>query len=134
MTGSDGEGRRGPVGDRGRIDPRRGYAFVRAHRAEFSISAMCRALRLSSSGYYDWLKRTSSAEPSRLDDEHRDGNSGNSAHAQWEVLPSTNPCRTTGAGPREPEAGRSVDEENGASWGRVWNVAARGNAAGKAGK
>ncbi len=30
---------------------------MKAHRAEFSIAAMCRVLRVSRSGYYAWLKR-----------------------------------------------------------------------------
>ena len=36
---------------------------MKAHRAEFSIAAMCRVLRVSRSGYYAWLKRP----PSRWD-------------------------------------------------------------------
>ena len=38
---------------------------MRAHRAIFPIAAMCRVLRLSRSGYYDWLKRPSSARARR---------------------------------------------------------------------
>ena len=34
---------------------------MRACRAEFPLSAMCRALRLSRSGYHDWLRRGPSA-------------------------------------------------------------------------
>ena len=37
------------------------YAFVRAHRQEFAVTAMCRALRVSRSGFYGWCGR----EPSR---------------------------------------------------------------------
>ncbi|WP_419163743.1 IS3 family transposase [Candidatus Palauibacter sp.] len=48
-----------------RLDPRRGYAFMKAHRAEFPLAAMCRVLGLSSSGYYDWLKRPPSARARR---------------------------------------------------------------------
>ena len=33
-----------------RIDPQRGYAFMKAHRVEFPLRAMCRVLGLSSSG------------------------------------------------------------------------------------
>ena len=38
---------------------------MKAHRAEFPIAVMCRVLRLSRSGYYDWLKRPSSARAQR---------------------------------------------------------------------
>ncbi len=44
-----------------RINPQKGYTFTTAHRADFPIRAMCRVLELSSSGYYDWLKRRPSA-------------------------------------------------------------------------
>ena len=40
-----------------RIDPGRGYAFMKAYRAMFPLAAMCRVLGLSPSGYYDWLRR-----------------------------------------------------------------------------
>lgn len=33
------------------------YAVIEAHQDEFKISLMCRALRVSRSGFYDWLKR-----------------------------------------------------------------------------
>jgi putative transposase len=36
------------------------YGFIREHRQEFSISAMCRVLEVSASGYYGWLGRASS--------------------------------------------------------------------------
>ena len=32
------------------------YAFIRAHREEFGIRAMCRVLRVHFSGFYAWLK------------------------------------------------------------------------------
>ena len=38
---------------------------MKEHRAEFSLTAMCRVLRLSRSGYYDWLKRPPSARARR---------------------------------------------------------------------
>ena len=38
---------------------------MKAHRAEFSLAAMCRVLGLSPSGYYDWLKRPPSARARR---------------------------------------------------------------------
>lgn len=33
------------------------YVFIEKHRAEFSIKAMCRVLRVARSGWYAWLKR-----------------------------------------------------------------------------
>lgn len=57
--------------DGGRIDPQAGYVFVKAHHEEFPLATMCKVLDLSSSGYYDWLKRPPS-ERSRRDDELRD--------------------------------------------------------------
>ena len=33
------------------------YRFIRKHRQEFSISAMCRVLSVSRSGFFAWLKR-----------------------------------------------------------------------------
>lgn len=57
--------------DGGRIDPQVGYAFIKAYQEEFPLATMCRALDLSPSGYYDWLKRPPS-ERSRRDDELRD--------------------------------------------------------------
>ena len=32
------------------------YAFIKAHRVEFSVRAMCRVLRIHPSGFYAWLK------------------------------------------------------------------------------
>jgi len=32
------------------------YAFIRAHREEFGIRAMCRVLCVHFSGFYAWLK------------------------------------------------------------------------------
>jgi putative transposase len=32
------------------------YAFIKTHRAEFSVRPMCRMLRIHPSGYYAWLK------------------------------------------------------------------------------
>jgi hypothetical protein len=32
------------------------YAFIRAHREEFGVRAMCRVLRVHFSGFYAWLK------------------------------------------------------------------------------
>ena len=33
------------------------YAFIRAHRDEFGVRAMCRVLRVHFSGFYAWLKK-----------------------------------------------------------------------------
>ena len=33
------------------------YVFIENHRAEFSIKAMCRVLRVARSGWYVWLRR-----------------------------------------------------------------------------
>ncbi len=32
------------------------YAFIRAHRGEFGVRAMCRVLMVHFSGFYAWLK------------------------------------------------------------------------------
>ena len=32
------------------------YAFIKAHRGEFSVRAMCRMLQVHFSGFYAWLK------------------------------------------------------------------------------
>lgn len=44
------------------------YAFIRAHREEFRVHAMCRVLKVSRSGYYGWCLR----KPSRrsIEDGH----------------------------------------------------------------
>jgi len=41
------------------------YDFMKNHHNEFTISAMSRVLRVSRSGYYDWLKRAPSAREIR---------------------------------------------------------------------
>src|SRR5215471_2067461 len=33
------------------------YAFIKAHRDQFSIQEMCRVLEVAASGYYEWLKQ-----------------------------------------------------------------------------
>lgn len=37
------------------------YAFIRQHKEQYSLCAMSRALNVSRSGYYDWLRRMPSA-------------------------------------------------------------------------
>ncbi len=32
------------------------YAFIREHRSEFSVRAMCRVLGVHASGFYRWLR------------------------------------------------------------------------------
>ena len=41
------------------------YAFIRDHRNEFTITAMCRVLVASKSGYFAWLKRDHDASEMR---------------------------------------------------------------------
>jgi putative transposase len=41
------------------------YAWIREHRDFYPVAAMCRALRVSSSGYYDWLDRPPSPRTQR---------------------------------------------------------------------
>src|SRR5687768_9153716 len=36
------------------------YEFIKAHRRQFSIHAMCRLLQLAPSGYYKWLQQPTS--------------------------------------------------------------------------
>jgi putative transposase len=38
-------------------EPRLKYAFIRHHRIEFSIQAMCHVLKVHRSGFYAWLKK-----------------------------------------------------------------------------
>ena len=36
------------------------YEFIKAHRSAFAVKKMCRVLRVSRSGYYDWFERPDS--------------------------------------------------------------------------
>ena len=36
---------------------RSAYAFIKAHREQYSVDAMCRVLEVAPSGYYEWLLR-----------------------------------------------------------------------------
>ena len=42
------------------------YAFIAAHRALFSVSAMCRCLRLHPSGFHAWIKHPLSRQPGKM--------------------------------------------------------------------
>ena len=37
------------------------YRFIEAHHEEYAVKVMCRVLKVSRSGYYDWRKRKPSA-------------------------------------------------------------------------
>jgi putative transposase len=37
------------------------YSFIRQHRGQFRLAALCRVVRVSKSGYFAWLKRAESA-------------------------------------------------------------------------
>ncbi len=39
------------------------YVFIEKHRAEFSVKAMCRVLRVARSGWYAWLLRRHQISP-----------------------------------------------------------------------
>lgn len=41
------------------------YAFIKAHREEFSVRAMCRVLQVHASGFYAWLKNGLSGQAKR---------------------------------------------------------------------
>ena len=41
------------------------YAFIKAHRDEFSVRAMCRVLKVNASGFYAWLKNGLSGQAKR---------------------------------------------------------------------
>lgn len=41
------------------------YAFMKAHRGEFSVRAMCRVLKVHASGFYAWLKNGLSRQAKR---------------------------------------------------------------------
>lgn len=45
------------------------YAFIKAHRDQYSVHAMCRVFDVALSGYYEWLKQplsTRAQEDARL--------------------------------------------------------------------
>jgi putative transposase len=44
------------------------YAFIKVHRAHFSVQTMCRVLGVAPSGYYEWLQQpiSSRAQEDRL--------------------------------------------------------------------
>ena len=44
------------------------YAFIEQHRGEFRVLSMCRVLKVSRSGFYDWITRAPSARA--IEDQH----------------------------------------------------------------
>ncbi len=62
-SGTRGEKRRSHPISRGVLCQRSAvkYAFIRDHRQEFRVSAMCRALEVGAAGYYAWRARQPSA-------------------------------------------------------------------------
>lgn len=41
------------------------YAFIKQERPGFPLTALCRVLRVSPSGYYNWLRRRESLRAGR---------------------------------------------------------------------
>ena len=37
------------------------YSFIREHRQQFRVAALCRVLKVSPSGYFAWLRRSESS-------------------------------------------------------------------------
>jgi putative transposase len=48
------------------------YQWIRQHRSTFSVKVMCDVLKVSDSGYYDWLKRKPSPRFQRTEKIHED--------------------------------------------------------------
>lgn len=73
------------------------YTFVRAEKASYPVTVLCRCLEVSESGYYEWFDREPSAR-SQKDDTllaQADGDSQEASSALW--LPSP-PSRARGHG------------------------------------
>ncbi len=76
------------------------YQFITEHRSEFRVTAMCSALRVSRSGYYEWRERAPSrrAEANRrllacIRTVHRASRENYGAHRTWEALRAAGePC------------------------------------------
>lgn len=69
------------------------YAFIRTHEREFRVSAQCRALRVSRSGYYAWASRPESERGrenrlllERIEQIHRDSREAYGAVKTWRFL------------------------------------------------
>ena len=76
------------------------YQFITEHRSEFRVTAMCSALRVSRSGYYDWRERVPSprAEANqrllgRIREVHRASRENYGEQKTWEALRAAGePC------------------------------------------
>jgi transposase InsO family protein len=69
------------------------YTFVRAHRQAFRVTAMCRVLQVSRSGYYDWCRRKPSRRRrsndrllQRIQGVHRAARGNYGAVKTWQAL------------------------------------------------
>jgi transposase InsO family protein len=69
------------------------YQFIMEHRTEFRVTAMCSALRVSRSGYYDWWERVPSPQAEanrrlleRIQTVHQASRQNYGEHKTWEAL------------------------------------------------
>jgi putative transposase len=71
------------------------YQFIKAHRERYRVERMCAALDVSSSGFYEWVKRPESARSGenrrllkRIQAIHRDADENYGAYKTWRALRS----------------------------------------------